>query len=290
MDVASDIILPAALALIMLGMGLSLSVADFARFRTRVSPVFGGLFGILIVLPALAFAVATAFHLPPLLGVGLILVGACPGGTFSNLLTHYAKGDLALSVTLTAVSSFCVIFSMPLIVEVALSHFLGEQRDINLPVFDAMRRIFLLTICPVAVGMIIHKLAPKVAQRFADHAKNLAGVLIIAVFLSIIYTERETFLTAMRQIALPVIALNLASVSIGTLIGFVTGGMILERRAITLEHTIKQEGLGIFVALSLLGKVEIVLPLMLNSLVGLFVGISIVAFARIRGREHAHVK
>ena len=290
MDIASDIVLPAALALIMFGMGLSLTVADFTRIFSKPAPVIGGLLSILLLLPLAAYFVANAFQLSSLLAIGLILVGACPGGTFSNLFTHYARGDLALSVTLTAVASFFVIFTMPLIVELALAHFLGEQREIALPALDAMRRIFMLTILPVAAGMIANRLAPEFSRKRADLVKNVAGVMIVGVFLNIMYVERETFFAAIRQIAFPVIALNLTSVACGTAIGFLTRSNVLERRTITIEHAVKQEGLGIFVALSLLGKAEMVLPLMLNSFIGLCAGASVMLFARYRNREAANAR
>ena len=281
MDIISKVVLPGALGLIMLGMGLSLTLADFVNFRRRVAPVMGGLGSLLILLPLAALAIAILFGLPPALAVGLVLVGACPGGTFSNLLTHYARGDLALSVTLTAVASICVIFTMPLIVEFALAFFLGEQREISLPMLDTMRQIFLLTICPVVAGMLIRHRWPALAGKLADPAKHIAGILIVSVFLSIIYAERESFAHAFSSVAFPVILLNLTSVFLGGLIGFFTTSRMPERRAIILEHTIKQEGLGIFIAVSLLNMTEMALPLMLNSLVGLAVGSLIVAVSRV---------
>lgn len=285
MEIVSKVVLPGALGLIMLGMGLSLTLADFLSFRRRIAPVLGGLASLLILLPVAALTIATVFHLPPILAVGLVLVGTCPGGTFSNLLTHYARGDLALSVTLTAIASICVIFTMPLIVEFALAFFLGEQRVITLPMLDTMRQIFLLTICPVVVGMLIRHRWTGLAERLADPVKNVAGVLIFSVFTSIIIADRESFAKAFSSVAFPVILLNLTSVCLGTLIGFLTTSRSPERRAITLEHTIKQEGLGIFIAISLLHMTEMALPLMLNSLVGITVGSLIVAAARLSKRN-----
>ncbi|WP_084421596.1 bile acid:sodium symporter family protein [Henriciella litoralis] len=285
MAIISDFILPGALALIMLGMGLSLKTEDFVRFISRPAPVLGGLISLLLLLPGIAYVIAYLFGMPPVLAVGLVLVGACPGGTFSNLLTYYARGNLALSVSLTALASFFVIFTMPVIVEFALSRFLGEARTIVLPVGETMLRIMLLTILPVVIGMGISRIRPRLAQRFADPVKNFAGVLIVAVFVSIIVSERETFFAALKVTAVPVILLNLVSVLLGTVIGFVARARAPERRAVTLEHAIKQEGLGIFIALTLLNTPEMVLPLMLNSLVGLFVGSTIVGFARFQGSE-----
>jgi bile acid:Na+ symporter, BASS family len=285
MDIISNTVLPGALALIMLGMGLSLTLADFLRFRSRMAPVLGGLGSLLLLLPIAALAIAMLFKLPPSLAVGLVLVGACPGGTFSNLLTHYSRGDLALSVTLTAIASVCVIFTMPLVVEFALAFFLGEQRDISLPALDTMRQIFLLTICPVVVGMSANHYWPALAEKCADPVKNFAGVLIVAVFLSIIYAERESFAAAFSSVAPPVIVLNFASVALGGLVGMLMTPRPAERSAIILEHTIKQEGLGIFIAISLLSTPEMVLPLMLNSLVGITVGSVIVLISRFRTKD-----
>lgn len=285
MDIISNAVLPGALALIMLGMGLSLTLADFLRFRGRLAPVLGGLGSLLLLLPLAALVIALLFKLPPPLAIGLVLVGACPGGTFSNLLTHYSRGDLALSVTLTAIASVCVIFTMPLVVEFALEFFLGEQRDISLPALDTMGRIFLLTICPVAVGMLAKHYWPDFAAKWADSVKNIAGILIVAVFLSIIYAERESFAAAFSSVAPPVIVLNFTSVALGALVGMLTTPSSAERRAIILEHTIKQEGLGIFIAISLLSIPEMVLPLMLNSLVGITVGTAIVMVTRLRSKD-----
>ena len=285
MDIISNTVLPGALSLIMLGMGLSLTLADFLRFRSRMAPVLGGLGSLLLLLPIAALAIAMLFKLPPSLAVGLVLVGACPGGAFSNLLTHYSRGDLALSVTLTAIASVCVIFTMPLVVEFALAFFLGEQRDISLPALDTMRQIFLLTICPVVVGMSANHYWPALAEKCADPVKNFAGVLIVAVFLSIIYAERESFAAAFSSVAPPVVVLNFASVALGGLVGMLMTPRPAERRAIILEHTIKQEGLGIFIAISLLSTPEMVLPLMLNSLVGITVGSVIVLISRFRTKD-----
>jgi bile acid:Na+ symporter, BASS family len=290
MDIISNGVLPGALALIMLGMGLSLTLADFLRFRRRMTPLLCALGSLLLLLPMAALTIATVFKLPPALAVGLVLVGACPGGTFSNLLTHYARGDLALSVSLTAIASICVIFTMPLIVQFALAFFLGEQRDISLPVLETMRQIFLLTICPVAAGMLINHRWAALASKCADPIKNIAGVLIIAVFLSIIFAERDSFAMAFSRAALPVVLLNLLSVFVGGCVGYFTTSRTAERRAIMLEHTIKQEGLGIFVAMSLLGMTEMALPLMLNSLVGITVGSMIVAFSRFQRKRQSDQK
>jgi bile acid:Na+ symporter, BASS family len=287
MDIISNGVLPGALALIMLGMGLSLTLADFVRFRRRMTPLLGALGSLLLLLPAAALIIATLFKLPAALAVGLVLVGACPGGTFSNLLTHYARGDLALSVSLTAIASICVIFTMPLIVQFALVIFLGEQRDISLPVLETMRQIFLLTICPVVAGMVVNHRWPALASKSADPIKNIAGILIIAVFLSIIFAERDSFAMAFSRAALPVIVLNLLSVFVGGCVGYFTTSRPAERRAIMLEHTIKQEGLGIFVAMSLLGMTEMALPLLLNSLVGIAVGSMIVALSRFQRKRQS---
>jgi predicted Na+-dependent transporter len=126
---------------------------------------------------------------------------------------------------------------------------------------------------------------PALAEKCADPVKNFAGILIVAVFLSIIYAERESFAAAFVSVAPPVIVLNFTSVALGGLVGTLVTPRPAERRAIILEHTIKQEGLGIFIAISLLSTPEMVLPLMLNSLVGITVGSVIVLISRFRTKD-----
>ncbi len=273
MNPITDILLPAVLALIMLGMGLSLTAADFSRVVRHSLPLSIGLGSIVIVLPLLGFAVASAFGLTGALAIGIVLVAACPGGTFSNLLTYYGRGDLALSVSLTAIGSLICVGTIPLFVGLALPWFMGQTAEVALPFLDTVRKIFVLTVVPLAVGMTVNAQWPQFARRWENRTKNIAAVVIVAIFIYLLVTQRDTLAASLERAFLPVLSLNLASATMGIAVSRLVNVRKAQRTAIVIEHVIKQEGTGIFVAVTLLGNAEMALPLILNSWVGLFVGI-----------------
>ena len=157
MDKASTIVLMMSLIIIMLGMGLSLVVADFKRIFIYPKAILVGLVNQLIILPLIGFAIVMAFPIAPEIAIGIMILAACPGGPTSNLLAHLAKGDTALSVTLTALSSFITILTIPFIVNFALIRILDEGQVIQLDVLKTIAQIFIIIIIPVAVGMIIRR-------------------------------------------------------------------------------------------------------------------------------------
>ena len=140
----TTIVLPASLFIIMLGMGLSLVVDDFRRVIQYPKAVAIGLFNQLILLPLIGYGLAVMLGLGPAFAVGLMLLAACPGGVTSNLITHVAKGDTALSITMTAIASFITVFTIPLIVSWSLGQFMGESRSIELPIIQTMGRCILI--------------------------------------------------------------------------------------------------------------------------------------------------
>ena len=152
---ATDIILPLILAFMMATMGMSLTIADFKRVLVYPKAVAVGTVGQLILLPLLGFAVASLFPLSPEMAVGIMLLAACPGGVVSNVLNHLARGNTALSVTLTAVSSVATLVTIPLIVNFGLTQFMTEGSEVALPVLDSMLRLFLIILVPVSIGMAI---------------------------------------------------------------------------------------------------------------------------------------
>lgn len=276
----------------MVGMGLSLTVHDFGRVLRRPRPAIGGLLSILLLTPMVGLMLALVFELPEALAVGLVMIAACPGGTFSNLLSHYARGDLALSVSLTAVASLAAVFTMPFVVTTALRLFWHGEERIYLPFGDTVLRIFLLTVLPIMMGMTVARLKPALARALADPVKNLAAACIVFIFAYLLVIQGDVLLAAIRTLAFPVLTLNLVSVTIGMLIGIAARAGQRERVAITMEHAIKQEGMGIFIAGSLIGDVRMTLPLMLNSWIGVLVGVGLVIRARRRAgnprNEHSH--
>ena len=162
----SSVILPIALALIMLGMGLSLEISDFLRITKYPKAVAVGLGSQVIILPLLGFVITLVVPMPPPIAVGLIIIALCPGGVSSNIITYLARGDMALSVTLTVCSSIITIFTLPILANLALNYFGLTAAAIALPVGTTMAQIFLITILPMVIGMVINFKFCQLAQNW----------------------------------------------------------------------------------------------------------------------------
>src|SRR3954451_21143339 len=155
-----DVALPAALALIMVVLGLSLRPADFRRIATRPRGVLVGLLNLFLIAPLLAFAVAELFSLEPVFAVGLVLLGTPPGGTLANLLTHLARGDTALSISMTALSSVAAVVTMPLYLALSVAHFGADVAD-DVNMVSIVARVLAITIVPLGIGMRIRARNPE---------------------------------------------------------------------------------------------------------------------------------
>ena len=151
----AGIILAISLMIIMFGMGLSLIFADFKRVLIFPKAVFIGLVSQIIILPLIGFLIATALNLSPTIAIGIMLLAACPGGATSNLLTHLAKGDLALSISLTAISSLLSIVTIPIIVQFALTHFCDQDQSVSIDAITMIKQLFVIVLIPVSIGMMI---------------------------------------------------------------------------------------------------------------------------------------
>ena len=145
--------LPIALAVIMVSLGMSLTAEDFRRVLVYPKGIAVGLANLLLLSPLLAFAVAEVYGLDPDLAVGLVLLGASPGGTLANLLTHLARGDTALSITMTAISSIAAVVTVPLFLKLAISHFGATGFDTHVGLIGLVARVLLITVVPLALGM-----------------------------------------------------------------------------------------------------------------------------------------
>src|SRR5687768_2527909 len=162
--VVTTVLLPVALGVIMLGLGLSLTIADFKRVIVYPRAVAIGLFCQMIILPFACYGIAVAFALPPELAVGLMLLSASPGGATANLFSHLAKGDVALNITLTAVNSVLSIFTLPLVVNLSLEAFMGEGKAIPLQ-FLKVLQVIAIVLVPAAIGMLVNARAQATAKR-----------------------------------------------------------------------------------------------------------------------------
>ncbi|MBI4985852.1 MAG: bile acid:sodium symporter, partial [Rhodocyclales bacterium] len=186
-----DVLLPLALAFIMFALGLTLTPADFARVFKRPTAMAAGLVGQVLLLPLLGFAVATAWGLPPDMAAGLMIVAACPGGASSGLVTHLARGDTALSISLTAVSSVAAVATLPLVVDLSLRHFTGSGVAGELPVGRLVRGVFFLTTVPVAAGMLLKHHRAALTARLLKGTERVATALFLLIVFATFASQRE---------------------------------------------------------------------------------------------------
>jgi BASS family bile acid:Na+ symporter len=210
----TTVIMPFALGIIMLGLGLSLTVDDFKRVVKFPKAVLIGLLCQMILLPIVCFLVANAFGLPPVLAVGLMLLSASPGGATANLYSHLAKGDVALNVTLTAVNSVLTIFSIPIIVNLSLSYFMGTEQYIPLQ-FKKVVEVFMIVLIPVTIGMLMNKNFPVFSRKMEKPVK-IASVFILAfVIITATLKEKNNVGMYFAQVGLAALTFNIISMLSG---------------------------------------------------------------------------
>ncbi len=208
------VLLPVALGIIMLGLGLSLTVADFTRVVVFPRAVLVGLLCQMVLLPGVCFLIATYSGLSPELAVGLMLLAASPGGVTANLYSHLAKGDVALNITLTAINSVLTVVTLPLIVNLSLGHFLGESRAIPLQ-FGKVAQIFVVVLGPVSLGMLLKKKWPPLSQRLERPVKLLSAIFLVLVVAAAVHKERAMIGTYFQQVGAAALAFNVLSMVLG---------------------------------------------------------------------------
>lgn len=256
-NIILSIFLPLALAVIMFGLGLSLTWADFRRVLDFPRAVVVGSVAQLIVLPALGFGVA-AWLLPhnPELAIGLILLAMCPGGASANIVTHLAGGDTALCVTLTAISSIVKVFTIPLMVNYAIGLYMGGGTALHLDPLDSIVKIMLITIVPALLGMLARQRNAALAVRAERPVKIISAVFLVLAILAALIKERAHLGEYFAAVGLAALVLNLA----GMLVGFSIPRLLRlppkQQITISIETSIQNGTLAIAIASS---------PLMLGS-------------------------
>lgn len=210
----TTVMLPAALALIMFGLGLSLAPQDFARIATRPKAVVIALVAQLVVLPAVCFGLVVLFGLEPLLAAGMMLLAASPGGTTANLYSHLFGGDVALNVSLTAVNSVVAAFTLPVVVNLSLDYFVGSGPDIGLQA-DKVVQVFAIVLVPVAIGMIVRRVGAGFADRMDKPVRILSAIVLAAVIIGAIVQERERLGGYLASVGLVALLFSAISLTIG---------------------------------------------------------------------------
>jgi bile acid:Na+ symporter, BASS family len=249
----TDLFLPISLAIIMLGMGLSLTPIDFKRVVLFPKAAAIGFINQIILLPMVGFILVWLFGLNNLeLAVGIMVLAACPGGPTSNLISHISKGDTALSISLTAISSLVAVVTIPLIINFSLAFFLQQGTYVPLPVFDTIIRLTLVTLLPVSIGMLIRGRAKQFAYRMNKPVKVVSGILLFVIIFGAIMSNRDIFVSSFRDVGPIALSLNLVMLFIGYLTARIFRLNITQSITISIESGIQNGTLGIMIASTLL--------------------------------------
>ena len=278
----TTVFLPIALAVIMGSLGLTLTPADFKRVFVLPRGVAIGLANLLVISPFLAFGVAKAFGLDPTLAVGLVLLGASPGGTMANLLTHLARGDVALSVTMTAVSSVAAVLTVPLYLSLAAGFFDATDVSDEISMGGVVARVFLITIIPLAIGMALRRRRPERVQEVQDRVKQIALGAFLLVVIGAVASEFETIVDNFTSVAAAALSLNVLAMSVSYAVSRVARLDNRQSTAISMELGIHNSTLAITVAATV--STELAIPAAVYSA---FMFITAGLFARVMHRRNA---
>lgn len=242
------VFLPLALFIIMLGMGLGLTIADFKRILVEPKAVILGLVAQLIMLPLVGLLLASIFPLSAELAVGVMILAACPGGPTSNLVTYLAKGNVALSITLTAISSVITVFTIPLVVNLAMEIFMGADAALRLPLVTTVVQIAVITLIPVSLGMVLHNKVPGFAARVEPWVKWLSLFFLGLIIVGLLVKERANVAGFFWQAG----GVTFALMTITMVLGYAIATLVkLDPRsatAITVEVGIQNGTLAIAIA------------------------------------------
>ena len=253
------ILLPLALAIIMIGLGLELTPKDFTRVTKQPKAVLIALFCQLVILVSIAFIICKVLALPPLLAVGLMLLAASPGGSTANLFSYLFKGDIALNITLTAINSVIAAFTLPLIVNFAIQHFMNDGQEISLQ-FSKILQVFAIIIIPVGIGMLIRHYAPHFTEKLNKPLRIFAVSFLILIIIGAITKERHQILEYLAQVGLATILFCLCSLLIGYFVPRLLGINSAQARACAFEIGIHNSTLAMTIALTVMASSTVAMP------------------------------
>ena len=264
MDITSiigQILLPISLAIIMFGMGLSLVSGDFTRLFTYPKAVLVGLCNQLMFLPLIGFTIVVLFGLNPSMAIGVMIISICPGGPTSNLITQVSRGNIGLSVTLTALSSLITVFTIPILLSKFIAYYSGEtDAVIQIPFLETMLQILVITVIPVSIGMMIRKRREAFALRMEKPMRTASTVLFVIIFLIIIIANKDNLIQAMKEVGLPTLLLNLSTMGLGYLSAKLFGITGKSQISITIESGIQNGTLAFVIATTMLNNLKMGLP------------------------------
>ena len=259
--IIGQIFLPISLAIIMFGMGLGLVTGDFVRLFSFPKAVLVGLCNQLLLLPLIGFAIVVLFDLNPSMAIGVMIISVCPGGPTSNLITQVSRGNIGLSVTLTALASLITVFTIPILLSKAIAYFTGNTGVIiQLPILETMVQILVITIIPISIGMMIRKQKEAFALSMEKPMRTASTVLFVIIFLVIIIANKDNLVQAMKEVGLATLLLNLLTMGLGFLTAKLFGIAGNSQITITIESGIQNGTLAFVIATTILNNFEMGLP------------------------------
>ncbi len=261
-NIFSEYFLPATLALITLGMGLSITHQDVRNIFFRPRAVLIGITSQMLLLPLVACGIALVSNLDPMFKVGLIIIASCPGGATSNLLTYLLRGNVALSISMTAINSLITLITIPLSVSIALLVFLHADAEIHLDVWGTVLKVFMLTIVPAYIGITIRHHKTAFAEGLNRPLKFILPIILFVVYVAVVFLD-EGDETATKSDFLNLVPyallLNALSMFLGWQVAWITKLKSRDRFTIAIEVGLQNSALAIYVASSILGSTKMAL-------------------------------
>jgi BASS family bile acid:Na+ symporter len=275
-NLITEIFLPLALAIIMMGMGLTLVVDDFRRVILYPKAIALGLIFHVIALPLIAFLVIYILGLRTELAVGLVILASCPAGPTSNLITHLSKGDTALAITLTVCSSIVTLFTIPFVVNFAIQYFMPEGQYTLLPLVRTFLTVIMIIAVPVALGMLIRRFSPGFAERSQKVFKILSALFLVIIIFSALYKERENLKEYFLLSGPAALLLNILTLSLSYLLARLIRLNLRQSLTLSIESGIQNGTLGIAIATTLLQNATMSIPSAIYSIIMFITAMAII--------------
>ncbi|MDX1551140.1 MAG: bile acid:sodium symporter family protein [Marinobacter sp.] len=272
--------LPIALFIIMIGIGMTLSIRDFRQVAVYPKGMIVGTIAQILLMPLIAFALASMLGLSPAIAVGLVIIAACPGGTTSNLFVLLARGNIALSIVLTVTASLITIVTLPILTNYALQVYAGTEESITLPVGRTVGMLIGIVLFPVAVGMIFRTRAPELSRRAESAVSVFGGVVLALLVVGLVWGVRDQIWDLLRQAGPATLLLNLAGIFVGLLAGRATGLSQRESIAVAVELGIKNSTIALLVTLTLLESSAMSIPAAVYGVLMFPIGFVLAAYGR----------
>lgn len=273
-------VIPVGLWIVMLGMGLSLTPRDITNTFVMPRAILVGLAGQLIMLPLLAFLLAGLLAPTAAIAVGVVILAACPGGVTSNAYSFASRADVALSVSLTAVSSFIVIFSLPLLTYLAIAFFMEEGAFPELPVLEMMYTLAMLTVTPVVVGMLIRHIWADKASRLIEALRTTTFLFLVLLVIAGTIVSLDVLKQYFMQAFFAAATLNILSMAMGFLLGRMFMLNLAQRISITFEIGVQNISLASLVGLTILGNQEFFVVTLVYAVIMKVTALSFMYFAK----------